>query len=236
MSEARRNLLAQRASANFDSLIRFATVIAPRLFPVALSELTFLQRTKEQCVECARYFDEANHFAAGKAAFVALTHVNLQIDNGFFWRNEAGELEAGLLDWYNCTRAPFAAIFMGCLSGAEPDVLSTHVEGFMRSFAAEYASAGGPAIDPLELLLQFKLLFVSTLVNSLSFIESDIYKEGPPEHEWALIESKEDPRVMGRWNVRCRVIAIIQALAFWKTEDLHATFMAWVRGGFGVPA
>ena len=49
---------------------------------------------------------------------------------------------------------------MGCLSGAEPDVLREHLEGLMGCFASEYAKAGGPQIDPLELLLQFKLLFV----------------------------------------------------------------------------
>ena len=162
-----------------------------------------------------------------------MAHANLQIDNGFFWRTQSGELEAGLLDFYNFTRAPFAGIFMGCLSGAEPDVLTAHLPGLMRCFASEYAAAGGPSIDADELLLQFQLLYVSTLVNSLTFIASDIYTEGPPRSEWRDISSKEDPRVMGRWNVRCRTIAIIQSLAFWQQQKLHATFMGWVRSGFG---
>ena len=233
ITEARRGMMARRAESNFDSLIKFATVVAPHLFPPELSELGFLKRTKQQCMECSCHFDEASAYAAERPEFVALTHVNLQVDNGFFWRTAGGDLEAGLLDWYNCTRAPFAAIFMGCLSGAEPDVLSEHLEGFMRCFAAEYAKAGGPTIDPLELLLQFKLLYVSTLVNGLSFIESDIYKEGPPEGEWKTIMSKEDSRVMGRWNVRCRVIAILQCLAFWKMQNLHKVFMEWVKSGCG---
>ena len=71
------------------------------------------------------------------------------------------------------------------------------------------------------------------MVNALSFIESDIYVEGPPRDEWKSVMSKEDPRVMGRWNVRCRVIAILQSLAFWKKAKLHEIFMSWVRSGCG---
>jgi len=233
ISDSRRDMFVKRASGNFDALINFATVVAPNVFPREVCDPAFLQRTKQQCLECARYFDEATAYAFDKPDFMALTHANLQIDNGFFWRTAQGELEAGLLDWYNFTRAPFAAIYMGCLSGAEPEVLSSHLESFMRTFAMEYVASGGPAIDPVELLLQFKLLYVSTLVNGLSFIESDILKEGPPQHEWRQVMSKEDPRVMGRWNVRCRLIAIMQSLAFWRAEDLHKTFMAWVKSGCG---
>ena len=68
-----------------------------------------------------------------------------------------------------------------------------------------------------------------TLVGGCSFIQSDIYAEGPSRAEWADVRSKDDPRVMGRWNVRCRVVAIIQSLGFWKTQGLHALTMEWAR-------
>ena len=67
------------------------------------------------------------------------------------------------------------------------------------------------------------------LVNALQFIESDIYREGVAREEWATIESVQDPRVMGRWNVRCRTIAIIQALGYYREANLHPIFMAWVK-------
>ncbi|KAL1523109.1 hypothetical protein AB1Y20_018066 [Prymnesium parvum] len=231
ISEHRRKMHVARATANLDTLIEFV-FLAPNIFPAELADPVFLNETKAKCIECARYFDEAVLYASEKPEFTALTHVNLQLDNGFFWRTAAGELEAGLLDWYNLTRAPFAAIFMGCLSGAEPGVLTTHIESLMRCFAAEYEKEGGPSIDPLELLLQFKLLYTSNMLSHFSYIASDVYREGPPKEEWKTILSKEDPRVMGRWNVRCRVIAVIQSLAFWKMQNLHEVFMKWVRAGF----
>ena len=152
-----------------------------------------------------------------------------QIDNGFFWRDERGGLQAGLLDWYNCTRAPFAQIFQGSLGGAEPALLAAHLDGLMECFAAEYARAGGPQIDAAGLARQFRLVYAHNLVGGLTFIQSDIYSEGPPRAEWAEVRSKDDKRVMGRWNVRCRVVAIIQSLGFWKAQELHALTMEWAR-------
>ena len=42
---------------------------------------------------------QAYAYASENPDHIAFTHVNLQIDNGFFWRSPHGELEAGLLDW-----------------------------------------------------------------------------------------------------------------------------------------
>ena len=66
-----------------------------------------------------------------QADYGALTHPNLQIDNGFYWRDASGALQAGLLDWYNCGEMPFAAVLQGCLSGMEPHALAEHEEGLM---------------------------------------------------------------------------------------------------------
>ena len=33
---------------------------------------------------------------------------------------------------------------------------------------------------------------------------------------------------MGRWNVRCRVISLVDGLGFWALRDLHGEYMRWV--------
>ena len=54
-----------------------------------------------------------------------------------------------------------------------------------------------------------------------------VIDEGPSEEEWATIESRWDPRIMGVWNVRCRTVALVQILAFYEKADLYTTFMEW---------
>ena len=51
---------------------------------------------------------------------------------------------------------------------------------------------------------------------------------GVPRAEWPSIASRDDPRVMGRWNVRCRVISLVDGLGFWALRDLHGEYMRWV--------
>jgi hypothetical protein len=39
----------------------------------------------------------------------------------------------------------------GCLTGAEPELLVTHLEPLLALFAAEFSSCGAPALDIAEL-------------------------------------------------------------------------------------
>ena len=123
---------------------------------------------------------------------------------------------------------PFARVFQGCLSGAEPELLLAHEEALMRCFCDELAACGGKRLSAAELLRQWRLLFLVGLVGQIQFIESDIKNEGVPFAEWPSIVSRDDPRIMGRWNVRCRTIALIDAVGFYQRSHLHNNFMAWV--------
>ena len=122
-------------------------------------------------------------------------------------------------------------VLQGCLSGVEPSVLAEHEEGLMRCFVDEYVAQGGPPISAHELLKQWRLLYVISFVGQIQYIEMDILREGVPRAEWPTITSRDDPRVMGVWNVRCRTIAILDAAGFWarRGRELHTNFMGWAR-------
>ena len=38
-------------------------------------------------------------FHRGDASLIGLTHQNMNIDNAFFWRDAAGKVESGFIDW-----------------------------------------------------------------------------------------------------------------------------------------
>ena len=139
------------------------------------------------------------------------------------------EIECGLLDWYNTGRAPTVAVWMGCLSGVEPEVLLKHEGALMKCYSDEYYKYGGPWVDPEELRLQFRLSFISTLPGNLQYIQTEVLKDMPSKAEWNTIESHWDPAVMGKWNVRCRTVGIMQLLRFYQAAPLYETFMAWVK-------
>ena len=156
-SSNRRNLLKKRATAAVDEIVGFVE-LASKLFPAPLTNAAWLKRFKAEVIECAEYATAVNNYIQ-RPDLVALSHVNLQVDNAFFWREseDAAELECGLLDWYNLARAPAVRVWGGCLSGCEPSVLMEHGLEIMEAFASEYHRHGGPKVDAAELLLMYKV-------------------------------------------------------------------------------
>ena len=169
--------------------------------------------------------------ALAKPELIALSHVNLQIDNAYFWREseESDRLECGLLDWYNLSRAPAVSVWGGCLSGCDPDVLLTHEKALFRAFSDEYKRHGGPRVDASELLLLYHLSIPGQVVGMIPFITSEIYPQGPSKAEWPSIKSVWDPRIMGQWQCRCRVVALLQLCRYWHAGKIHSRVMEWVK-------
>jgi|EP00966_Prymnesium_polylepis_P191976 hypothetical protein len=92
-SKARRKSLVDRAEREFDSLIRFVMDYAPKLHGPELANRAFLERTKAEFMEMAQYFSAVARYLA-RPELIALSHVNLQIDNAFFWRkNDTDDVE-----------------------------------------------------------------------------------------------------------------------------------------------
>mmetsp|Transcript_12195 Transcript_12195/g.38856 ORF Transcript_12195/g.38856 Transcript_12195/m.38856 type:complete len:111 (-) Transcript_12195:106-438(-) len=99
----------------------------------------------------------------------------------------------------------------------------------MRCFADEYFKYGGPQVDPNLLRLQFRLAFCAGFAGNLQYIEAEVLKEMPSKEEWRSVRDRWDPRVMGRWNVRCRTVAILQLIRAHEALGMHSFFMEWVR-------
>merc|ERR1712056_145206 len=95
-----------------------------------------------------------------RSDYVGASHANLQVDNAYFWRDEYGDLACGVLDWGGFGRSPFCINFLGCLSGADPEVMMAHEEGIIRCFRDEYHRCGGPALAIEELRLRYHLGFI----------------------------------------------------------------------------
>ena len=142
-SQSRREATVRRAEQQFDVLLDFVSTRSSRLFGPHLGARSTLERIKSEFVRMAPYFTAVQRYLASKPELYALSHVNLQIDNAFFWRTDdataADEamLECGLLDWYNVGRSPTVSVWMGSLSGVEPEVLLRHEKELMRCYSTE---------------------------------------------------------------------------------------------------
>jgi len=212
-----------------DSGIDFALNIAPQVFTARGRDPKMLEKMKDELARFITYNDDIKGYCAASSDWVAAMHSNLQADNAFFWPDEHGDLDAGLFDWCAFNRTPFVMNFMGCLSGADADFLDAHEEGLMRMFCDEYERYGGPHLEWQELLLRYRLQWPNYVVDCCRWVERDILRECPRE-EWSSIKTVCDSKFVGRWNVRCRGTALINAFEFWPRRDFAKIVDDWAAG------
>jgi len=103
---------------------------------------------------------EIRHFLHADPDYVALAHWNTNLDNAWFWRDAAGAMHCGLLDWGMVRVMNVAWGVWGGLSVAEPAFWDTEGDDLLAHFTSELAAHGGPILDPEELALHLDLSLI----------------------------------------------------------------------------
>ena len=130
---------------------------SPQLFPDAVKVPDFIARLERDVLEFQHHEPAVRRFLHADPRFVALTHWNSNLDNAWFWRDRAGVLRCGLLDWGMTRQMNLAYGLWGGLSAAESAMLEADLGDLLDLFARELAGQGGPVL-PRDLLdLHFDL-------------------------------------------------------------------------------
>jgi hypothetical protein len=130
---------------------------SPQLFPAAVTEPGFIARLERDAHAFLRHESAVRRFLHADPRFVALLHWNTNIDNAWFWRDAAGVLQCGLLDWGMVRQMNFAYGLWGGFCAADGAMLEAHLGDLLALFARELAAQGGPALALAELDLHFDL-------------------------------------------------------------------------------
>lgn len=129
---------------------------APQLFPATVTSDLFVQIAR-QAGRFAERQAEIRAFLVDDRDLIALCHWNANIDNAWFWRDAAGALQCGLMDWGHVGQLNLAFSLWGCLSGACLEVWDTYLDELIELFVDELAARGGPRIAPERLALHLDL-------------------------------------------------------------------------------
>ena len=140
--------------------LRAFIAAAPQLFPPRVSDPRFLARMEGDALRFLSREMEIRRFLQADAAYVALAHWNTNLDNAWFWRDAAGALHCGLLDWGMVRVMNVAWGIWGGLSVAEPAFWDAEGDGLLTHFASEYRAHGGPAINFERLALHLDLSLI----------------------------------------------------------------------------
>jgi hypothetical protein len=136
--------------AELDYCLDFARR-SPNLLPAEVRSEEFLARMERDTWRIFEHEQAIQRFLTGDPRFIALCHWNAHIDNCFFWTDERGERQCGLIDWGRVGQLTFGSVLWGGLSAAHHDIWDLHLGELLELFAREYRDNGGPAITPEEL-------------------------------------------------------------------------------------
>ena len=217
LSVSQRKLYSPQQIGN--RVARYADFAAryPQLLPENIRSAQFIARLAEEAPRFMSLVPTANNILASKPEFIALCHWNANVDNGWFWRNAGGDLECGLMDWGNVSQMNVAMALWGCLSAAETDLWSSHLEELLQLFTLEFEHCGGAALDIDELKLHL-LLYAGTMGLAWLLDAPPLLLKLVPD--LADVNSRFDPRIAEVEAARAQLQIMTVFLHLWETQDL----------------
>lgn len=190
----------------------------PHLFPANVANPAFLGRFEREAPLFRRHEAAIKRRLHSDPDHIALTHWNTHLDNAWFWRDAAGKLQCGLLDWGMVRQMNVAYGLWGGLSAASLDFWDVHLDPMLDFYARELAAHGGPGLDPAELALHFEL--------SASMLCLAMFMDAP-----ALVLSRmpDIGEVSGPHDPRLRTDSVVHGFLHGFTNFLYL----WERRDFG---
>jgi hypothetical protein len=191
-------------------------VRCPKLLPVHISTPSFIAKLDRDACRYLRHEDTIKRFLQSNPELIALCHWNAQIDNAWFWRDSADNLQCGLIDWGHVNQLNVVFSLWGCLAGAGLKIWDDHLEDLLVLFTDEYHRHGGPRIAVPELKLH---LFLYIAVMGLSY-----FMESPSRILFRLPEAVHaagpfDPMFRTNETARNNLHCLSVFLNAWQSHD-----------------
>lgn len=192
----------------------------PQLFPASLAAPGFAGRFAQGAQQFVAHDAAIRRFLYADPRFVALAHWNTHIDNAWFWRDAAGLLQAGLLDWGMVRQMNVATALWGGLSGADLWVTGEHLADFLALYTEVLSANGGPQITPDELGLHFDLAVGSITLALLMDTPALLLARMP---DIARATGPRDPLLQQDKVVQGFLHTFTAAMKLWERRDFAAS-------------
>jgi hypothetical protein len=195
----------------------------PQLLPARVRSPEFIEKMKFDAFRIRAHEASIQRFLRGNSDLIALCHWNAHIDNAWFWRNSAGALHCGLIDWGRVNQITMGAALWGCLSAAHHDIWEHHLDELLALFAGEYHEHGGARIATEELEMHLMLHVASMgVARVLAFPEIVLFRLP----EAATAAGPRDPMFLRSDPARNCLHIYTVFLNLWRTRDFGASLDA----------
>lgn len=208
---------AHTAKGFLDMAVDFIQNSCPQAFPPELLESKYFDKFKTEAEDMSKYCGDMNWYMSAIPEYFALCHPNAQVDNAFYWKSDAGEVQCGLLDWGGISHANIPTCLGNGWMGAEPEVMEEHEEKLIQLFVDEYEKVTGFRFDCEHLHMCMKLaqcaVFYGCCANigmCLRIFKRDV---------WRTITGRKDPKIDENFLLRCYWVQVYLWLKMWGLKN-----------------
>ncbi|CAL1161109.1 unnamed protein product [Cladocopium goreaui] len=173
--------------------IQFFSQTVAHFFPSYAVKQEFIDKFTDTLMKFSAYMMEIECWKHEDLNYVALSHANLNVDNAYYWRDEAGKLCCGVLDWGGFGQSCLGHKLWWYFNCSEFELLKDHFEHFLKTFIDSYHESGGPKLDLQTLERMVKLTCLQNLSVMVAAVP-DCLRQIPAQ-DWASVKDRKDWRI-----------------------------------------
>mmetsp|Transcript_53445 Transcript_53445/g.120445 ORF Transcript_53445/g.120445 Transcript_53445/m.120445 type:complete len:507 (-) Transcript_53445:122-1642(-) len=178
----------------------FIEEIAPHIWPPSVNKKAFLDKFVKKMALVNELSKPIAEYLYSDPAYIGLHHQNGNTDNAYFYRDEAGELCAGILDWGSTAHMSYGSGFQGTFVSALGDMLAEYDDRLVQAWLDAYHRAGGPTMEYEELLLRYRLAACTSAYGCCS---SAIQWAKPEAKEfWSTMKAFNDDKIRADFGLK----------------------------------
>lgn len=127
------------------------------LFEPDVSTPAYQEQLANEIIDISKSLPSINAYLYSDPDYIGYAHPNANIDNAYWWRDEAGQLQCGLIDFggYGCSSV--TQILQSSLFSADIWVHEKHTDELLQAFIDGCAAMGGPKYELDELRVRWAL-------------------------------------------------------------------------------
>mmetsp|Transcript_15586 Transcript_15586/g.33074 ORF Transcript_15586/g.33074 Transcript_15586/m.33074 type:complete len:631 (-) Transcript_15586:164-2056(-) len=200
------------------------------LFPKYAQSEKFLEKFKKVMMTVNAYSAEINYWMHMNPDITALGHMNLNVDNAYFWRDGEGKLDCGVFDWGGMGTSSYGSKLWWWYYCMDYEVFKKNLSKFLKAFAEAYEEAGGPKVDPKEMEPMVIMAAIQQMAGLVSAVPQILRM--CPKKNWPDIKDRYDPliaeNVDGKSTIRLYlhcINTIIRIVEEMKGDKVVETFI-----------
>ncbi|CAE8716304.1 unnamed protein product [Polarella glacialis] len=211
--------------------IQFFSETAAAVFPRYVTHEQFISKFTTTMMTLSAYSREIEFWKHQNLDYVALGHANLNVDNAYFWRDEAGTLDCGVLDWGGFGASCLGHKIWWYLNCAEFDQLKSNMNHYISTFIATYHECGGPLLDSDVVEMMVKLTCLSNLMFMVAAVPDCLRQ--CQQKEWGTVKDRHDPRISenvgGKSTLRTTLRVMDNGLRMIEEMQADLVLDRWIK-------